>query len=72
MCELHREFHVVRIGGHGDFKRPEFGLKGAIARLAMLADGAVSSIPDCPGQTMLRGLILQETRRLLPAKLATA
>jgi geranylgeranyl diphosphate synthase type II len=50
----------------------EFGLKGAIARLAMLADGAVASIPDCPGQVVLRGLILAETRRLLPAKLAAA
>jgi geranylgeranyl diphosphate synthase type II len=50
----------------------EFGLKGAIARLATLAEGAVAAIPDCPGQAMLRGLILQETRRLLPAKLATA
>jgi geranylgeranyl diphosphate synthase type II len=49
-----------------------FGLAGAVARLAMLAEGAVAGIPDCPGQPMLRALILQETQRLLPAKLAAA
>jgi geranylgeranyl diphosphate synthase type II len=50
----------------------EFGLDGAVRRLAGLAEGAVAAIPACPGQARLRALILEETRRLLPAKLATA
>jgi len=50
----------------------QFGLQGAVERLKMLAAGAVASIPDCPGETMLRGLILQEAGRLLPRKLASA
>jgi geranylgeranyl diphosphate synthase type II len=50
----------------------QFGLAGAVARLKGLADGAVASIPECRGQAMLRGLILQEAGRLLPRKLVSA
>ena len=48
----------------------EFGLQGAVARLRRLSQDAVDSIPECRGQSMLRGLILQEAGRLLPQKLA--
>jgi geranylgeranyl diphosphate synthase, type II len=34
--------------------------------------GAVAAIPACPGQAMLRALMLQEAQRLVPRKLATA
>jgi geranylgeranyl diphosphate synthase type II len=50
----------------------QFGLHGAIARLETLADEAVASIPDCLGQSALRSVILSETRRLLPRKLAAS
>jgi geranylgeranyl diphosphate synthase type II len=50
----------------------QLGLEGAVARLKFLAAGAVTSIPDCPGQAMLRAAILQEAGRLLPQKLASA
>jgi geranylgeranyl diphosphate synthase type II len=49
-----------------------FGLGGAVARLRALSEGAVAAIPACPGQAMLRGLMLQEAQRLVPRKLATA
>lgn len=50
----------------------EFGLDGAVARLRRLSEAAVAAIPVCPGQTMLRALMLQEAQRLVPRKLATA
>ena len=43
------------------------GLKGAVLHLRALAAEAVDSIPPCPGDAALRSLILQETRRLIPA-----
>lgn len=49
-----------------------FGLEGAVARLRHLSEAAVAAIPACPGQAMLRGLMLQEAQRLVPRKLATA
>jgi geranylgeranyl diphosphate synthase type II len=49
-----------------------FGLGGAVARLRMLSEAAVEAIPSCPGQGMLRALILQEAQRLVPRKLAAA
>jgi geranylgeranyl diphosphate synthase type II len=49
-----------------------FGLDGAVARLRALSEAAVAAIPDCPGQSMLRALMLQEAQRLLPRKLAAA
>jgi geranylgeranyl diphosphate synthase, type II len=48
----------------------QFGLSGAIARLEDLAAEAVAAIPDCPGASALRSVILSETRRLLPRKLS--
>ena len=48
----------------------QFGLSGAIARLEDLAAEAVAAIPDCPGASALRAVILSETRRLLPRKLS--
>jgi geranylgeranyl diphosphate synthase, type II len=50
----------------------EFGLGGAVARLRQLSEAAVAAIPGCPGQAMLRALMLQEAQRLVPRKLATA
>ncbi|WP_372621420.1 polyprenyl synthetase family protein [Falsiroseomonas sp.] len=50
----------------------EFGLGGAVARLRQLSEAAVAAIPRCPGQAMLRALMLQEAQRLVPRKLATA
>jgi geranylgeranyl diphosphate synthase type II len=50
----------------------ELGLSGAVGRLADLAAEAVASIPACPGERELRGLILQESKRLLPKQLAQA
>ncbi|PWS39036.1 geranylgeranyl pyrophosphate synthase [Falsiroseomonas bella] len=50
----------------------EFGLDGAVARLRHLSEAAVAAIPCCPGQAMLRALMLQEAQRLVPRKLATA
>ena len=48
----------------------ELGLHGAIARLDYLVDGALASIPDCPGADELRALIRQEADGLLPKGLA--
>ncbi|MBK1659203.1 polyprenyl synthetase family protein [Paracraurococcus ruber] len=50
----------------------QFGLSGAIARLEDLAAEAVASIPPCLGAEALRSVILSETRRLLPRKLAVS
>ncbi len=50
----------------------EFGLEGAVRRLRALSEAAVAAIPACPGQAMLRALMLQEAQRLVPRKLATA
>jgi geranylgeranyl diphosphate synthase type II len=50
----------------------EFGLDGAVARLRALSESAVAAIPACPGQAMLRALMLQESQRLVPRKLAAA
>ena len=47
-----------------------FGLAGAVARLRDLSEAAVAAIPSCPGQAMLRALMLQEAQRLVPRKLA--
>ncbi|MEN9499621.1 MAG: geranylgeranyl pyrophosphate synthetase CrtE [Pseudomonadota bacterium] len=50
----------------------ELGLQGAVARLKLLADAAVEAIPECRGRAVLRGLMLEQVRRLLPQKLAAA
>lgn len=49
-----------------------FGLAGAVARLRGLSEAAVAAIPSCPGQGVLRALMLQEAQRLVPQKLAAA
>jgi geranylgeranyl diphosphate synthase type II len=49
-----------------------FGLGGAVARLRDLSEAAVAAIPSCPGQAMLRSLMLQEAQRLVPRKLVAA
>ncbi len=46
------------------------GLDGAMRLLKELAEGAVASIPDCPGAVELRAHILSESQRLLPKQLA--
>ena len=48
----------------------QFGLDGAVQRLRRLADEAVEAIPACPGARELRAVILSETQRLMPKKLA--
>ena len=48
----------------------QFGLDGAVQRLRRLADEAVDAIPACPGARELRAVILSETQRLMPKKLA--
>lgn len=48
----------------------ELGLDGALARLVALVQGAVQSIPDCPGTCKLGQMVIAETARLLPADLA--
>jgi geranylgeranyl diphosphate synthase type II len=50
----------------------EFGVEGAVRRLRALSEAAVAAIPPCPGQAMLRALMLQEAQRLVPGKLAAA
>lgn len=48
----------------------QLGLEGAVRRLEGLIAGAVASIPACPGEADLRALIKQESKRLLPKKMA--
>lgn len=48
----------------------EHGLADAVTALEQLVDEAIAAIPDCPGATDLRSLILLEAKRLLPKKLA--
>jgi geranylgeranyl diphosphate synthase type II len=46
------------------------GLDGAVDRLIELVNGAIESIPDCPGADDLRALVRGEMQRLLPEPLA--
>jgi geranylgeranyl diphosphate synthase type II len=48
----------------------ELGLDGAVAKLKSLLGEGIESIPQCPGRDELRALILQESKRFLPAKIA--
>ncbi|MEQ8305623.1 MAG: polyprenyl synthetase family protein [Hoeflea sp.] len=50
----------------------ELGLGGAVQRLQDLIGQAAASIPDCRGSGMLKQLILDEAKRLVPKSLATA
>jgi geranylgeranyl diphosphate synthase, type II len=48
----------------------ELGLSGAVGRLRRLVDGAIDSIPACPGAAELRGVIMLEASNLIPQELA--
>lgn len=48
----------------------ELGIGNAIHRFDMLMDGAIDSIPSCPGASYLRALILMEAQRLVPKEFA--
>jgi geranylgeranyl diphosphate synthase, type II len=48
----------------------ELGLEGAVDRLRDLVAHAVSVVPDCPGESLLKALIVRETRKFLPHDLA--
>ena len=49
-----------------------FGIEGALDLLDEVAERAAASIPDCPGVAVLRALIVQEAKRLVPKGLARA
>ncbi|MEQ1673274.1 MAG: polyprenyl synthetase family protein, partial [Hyphomicrobium sp.] len=44
----------------------ELGLDGAVCRLKLLLEGAIDSIPACPGAVELRKAILAQSSRFLP------
>ncbi|MFM7570580.1 MAG: geranylgeranyl pyrophosphate synthase, partial [Betaproteobacteria bacterium] len=46
----------------------ELGLDGAVIHFDRLIDRAISSIPPCPGEALLRSLVLSEARRLVPSE----
>ena len=48
----------------------ELGVPGAVARLRELIDGAMDSIPPCPGREELRTLLRAESASFLPKELA--
>ncbi len=48
----------------------ELGLAGALRRLETLVEGAMESIPDCPGADALRAAMRIETQRLVPKDVA--
>ena len=64
------------VGQDAAHERPsavaELGLEGALERLAALIREAADSIPACPGAERLRAMVMEETRRLLPASLTEA
>lgn len=47
----------------------QLGLDGAVRHLKRLVEGALESIPLCPGQGPLRDLVRAETRKFMPATL---
>jgi len=49
-----------------------YGIDGALDLLDSLARAAANSIPDCPGAILLRALIAQEAKRLVPKSLSRA
>jgi geranylgeranyl diphosphate synthase type II len=64
------------VGQDEAFGRPsavrELGLDGAVRRLEALVAEGTESIPECPGQEMLRRLIAAEALQFLPEKLRRA
>jgi geranylgeranyl diphosphate synthase type II len=47
----------------------ELGIDGAVARFRELMDGAIESIPACPGAQQLAALIEFEAKRLVPREI---
>ncbi|MEO0680019.1 MAG: polyprenyl synthetase family protein [Pseudomonadota bacterium] len=50
----------------------EFGVRGAVKRLDALLKEAVMSVPECPGEAALKGLVLAQAQRLVPSGLEMA
>jgi geranylgeranyl diphosphate synthase, type II len=48
----------------------ELGVDGAVTRLKALLEGAIDSIPPCPGAAELRASIIAQSSRFLPEGLA--
>jgi len=46
----------------------DLGLTGAVQRFDELVQKAIASIPHCKGEKMLRGLVRQESERLVPSE----
>jgi len=46
----------------------EFGIDGATSRLENILAGAISSIPSCPGEAALAGMVRKTAERLVPAR----
>lgn len=61
-------------GRDADLSRPsavrELGVDGAVARVRLLIDEAMQSIPPCPGAAELRALVLEQARRVVPRELS--
>ncbi|MEM1040221.1 MAG: polyprenyl synthetase family protein [Pseudomonadota bacterium] len=64
------------VGQDASHHRPSavdvYGLKGTVKRLSQVVAEAVASIPDCEGSQALKDLILAQSKRLVPAELASA
>lgn len=50
----------------------ELGVEGALKQLLALVDKAAGSVPECQGADMLRSMIQNEAKRLMPAELAAS
>jgi len=46
----------------------EYGIDGAIDRLKNILAGAISSIPSCPGEAQLAGMVRKTAERLVPVR----
>ncbi|MFD1341219.1 polyprenyl synthetase family protein [Litorisediminicola beolgyonensis] len=44
----------------------ELGVEGAVKRLEDILSGAIASIPSCPGEAMLAGMVRKQAERLTP------
>jgi geranylgeranyl diphosphate synthase, type II len=50
----------------------ELGVQGAIRRLKDILGGAIASIPSCPGEAMLAGMVRKYAERMTPVAPAAA
>ena len=50
----------------------EFGVEGAVRHLKDILAGAISSIPSCPGEAMLAGMVTAYAEKLTPVHLTAA